>query len=122
MTPASEIDRRTALGEVYMTSLLRAQLRLGLRTLLLVVGLLGALPLLFRLAPDLADVTVLDMPLSWVLLAFAVYPFLVWCGWVYVRRAERNERAFTAMVATPGPPRAAGERTRSRTVPEDRGP
>ena len=101
VTPASEIDRRTALGEVYLASLLRAQLRLALRTLLLAVGLLAALPLLFRLAPGLAGVQVLEMPLSWALLAFAVYPLLVCCGWGYVRRAERNERTFTTMVAPP---------------------
>jgi hypothetical protein len=38
------------------------------------------------------------MPLPWVLLAVAVYPFLLLLGWLYVRAAERNERDFTEVV------------------------
>lgn len=94
----SEIDSRSRLGEIYVSSLLGAQLRLGLGVLAVVTGVLGSLPVLFRLVPALGATEVLGMPLSWVLLAFAVYPFLFACGWVYVRRAERNERAFATML------------------------
>ena len=44
---------------------------------------------------------VLGMPLSWVLLAFAVYPLLFLLGWLYVRAAERNERDFSDVVERP---------------------
>ena len=54
------------------------------------------------------------MPLSWVVLAFAVHPFLLACGWFYVRRAERNEEDFADLVEplvtgrrAPLPPTAA---------------
>lgn len=94
----SEIDAQTSLGEVYMSSLLRAQLRLAVLVLLAVGVLLGGLPLLFRVLPALVDVRVLGMPLTWALLAFAVYPFLLLVGWVYVRAAERNERDFADVV------------------------
>ena len=66
--------------------------------LALAVGPVAALPVLFRLFPDLTMREVLGMPLHWVLLAFAVYPMFFVAGLVYVVRAERNERAFTAMV------------------------
>ena len=33
-----------------------------------------------------------------VVLAFAAYPGFVLAGWVFVRRAERNEASFTALV------------------------
>ena len=94
----SEIDAQTRLGEVYMTSLLRAQLRLAGLVLVTVVTTVAGLPLLFRVAPGLVDVQVLGMPLPWVLLAFAVYPFLLLLGWLYVRAAERNERDFAEVV------------------------
>ena len=42
------------------------------------------------------------MPLSWVLLAFGVYPVLFVSGWFYVRRAERNEQAFASVVGSAG--------------------
>jgi hypothetical protein len=92
---AREIDAQTVLGEVYMSSLLRSQLRLALLALTALVVLVGGIPLLFWLVPDLSAVQVLAVPLPWLLLAFAVYPVLFTVGWLYVRAAERNERDFT---------------------------
>jgi hypothetical protein len=92
---AREIDAQTLLGEVFMSSLLRSQLRLALLALAAVAVFVGGIPLVFWLLPDLARVEVLAVPLPWLLLAFAVYPFLFGIGWLYVRAAERNERDFT---------------------------
>ena len=101
VTGASEIDAQTELGEVYMTSLLRSQLRLALLVLGAVGVLVAGLPLVFTVFPGLVDVQVLGMPLPWVLLAFAVYPVLLGLGWLYVRAAERNERDFAEVVERP---------------------
>jgi putative solute:sodium symporter small subunit len=97
-TATSEIDAQSEVGEIYLRTLLRAQLRLGLSFLVILGLTVGMLPLLFHLAPGLAEVPVLGMPLSWVVLAFGCYPVLVLLGWRYVRLAERNERAFTRVV------------------------
>jgi hypothetical protein len=94
----SEIDARTRLGQMYVSSLLRTQLRLGLTVLVLGAGPVAALPVVFRLFPEISMTEVLGMPLHWVLLAFAVYPMFFVAGLVYVARAERNEQAFAAMV------------------------
>lgn len=94
----SEIDAETRLGEVYMASLLREQLRLAVGTLVTLAVGLGSLPLLFHLAPHLAGVRLLGVPLPWLLLGVLVYPFLVLLGWAYVRAAERNERDFVDLV------------------------
>ena len=98
VTGASEIDAQTDIGEIYMTSLLRSQLRLAVLVLLALVVLVAGLPVLFLIAPAPLDTQVLGMPVPWVLLAFAVYPVLLGLGWVYVRAAERNERDFTDVV------------------------
>jgi uncharacterized membrane protein (DUF485 family) len=94
----SEIDAQTDLGAVYMSSLLRSQLRLALSVLCALVVLVAGLPLLFALAPGLVQVEVLGLPLPWLLLAVVVYPFLLVLGWLYVRAAERNERDFAEVV------------------------
>lgn len=94
----TEIDAQTELGEVYLRSLIWAQLRLAAGTLALLALLVGGLPLLFAVAPRLLGRSLLGMPLTWVVLGFAVYPLFVALGWAYVRRAERNERAFTDLV------------------------
>ncbi len=95
---AQEIDDQTELGSVYVRSLLWTQLRLSIGILAVLGLIVGALPLLFTLAPDLLGRTVLGMPLAWGLLGFLVYPLLLALGWFYVRRAERHERAFADMV------------------------
>jgi hypothetical protein len=101
VTGASEIDAQTDLGEVYMSSLLRSQLRLALLVLAALAALVAGLPLLFTAAPALVDVHVAGVPLPWLLLAFGVYPFLLLLGWLYVRAAERNERDFAEVVQRP---------------------
>jgi hypothetical protein len=59
-----DIDEQTALGDVYLGSLLREQLALALRILGLLVLTVGSLPLLFRVFPGLAEVEVLRPPLE----------------------------------------------------------
>lgn len=95
---ASEIDAQTEIGEIYMRSLMRSQLRLALGVLLLLVVTVGALPLLFRTHHGLVTQRLLGIPLPWLVLGGGVYPFLVLLAWLYVRRAERNERTFNDMV------------------------
>ncbi len=97
-TPASEMEAQSELGEIYLRTLLRAQLRLGLGVLLALALTVGALPLLFVLVPWLTRAQLLGMPVSWGLLAFGCYPVLVLLAWRYVRLAERNERAFARVV------------------------
>jgi uncharacterized membrane protein len=95
----SDIDAGTRLGGVYMRSLLREQLRLALGVLTVMGLTIGLLPLAFYLAPGLSGVRLLEMPLGWLLLGVLVYPTLVVLGWVYVRRAERNERDFAELLS-----------------------
>jgi hypothetical protein len=106
--PTSEIDSQSRLGEIYLSSLVRAQMRLAAGVLAVVLTVVAGLPLVFRAFPGLTRTSVLNMPLPWVLLAFAVYPFLFLCGWVYVHRAEHNESVFETMVNPPGRPSEDG--------------
>ena len=94
----THIDQRTSLGSVYLGSLLRAQLRLAAGVLGTVLLVVVSLPLLFVASPGLSRVIVLGVPLPWVVLAFGAYPGFVLAGWFFVRRAERNEATFTALV------------------------
>jgi hypothetical protein len=95
---ASEIDAQTRLGEIYMTSLLRAQFRLAVLVILALAVGAGGLPLLFLLWPGLAATTVAGVPIPWLVLGVAAYPLLLLLGWLYVRAAERNERDFADVV------------------------
>lgn len=97
---AEDIDEGTALGAVYVGSLLRAQLGLAARVLLVLGVTVGLLPLLFFAFPGLDEVALAGVPLPWVLLAVLVYPWLVVLGWRFVRSAERHEREFVDLLAS----------------------
>lgn len=93
-----EIDEQTRLGEVYMRSLLRTQFRLALFVCTALACVVGGLPLLFLLIPELREVDLLGIPLPWAVLAGLIYPAFVIGAWLYVRQAERNERHFAELV------------------------
>lgn len=95
---ARDIDEQTKLGEIYIRSLIRAQFRLAVTACAVFGVLLGGLPLLFALVPQVRDVELFGVPLPWLLLGVLVYPVLVAGGWFYVRHSERNEREFARLV------------------------
>ena len=95
---AAEIDADTVLGDLYLRSLLRTQLRLGLLVTLALVLLLGSLPLLFHLVPALAGHRLAGIPLSFLALGALAYPLLLGLAASYVWFAERNEAAFAALL------------------------
>ncbi|MFI5495544.1 hypothetical protein [Actinoplanes sp. NPDC051859] len=97
----TDLAEQTPVGDALVKGLVRAQLALAVRLSLVVVAGLGALPLLFAVAPTVGRVTVLGVNLPWLLLGLLAFPFLVTVGWAYVHWAERNEQDFTAVVRRP---------------------
>ncbi|TCC19475.1 hypothetical protein [Kribbella speibonae] len=97
-TGAREIDEQTRLGQVYMQSLIQSQLRLTLVVIGSVVLVLGSIPLLFWLVPPTRTLSVLGLPLPWVVLGILVYPVVYVAARIYVRNAERIEAEFTEFV------------------------
>jgi hypothetical protein len=87
-----------AAGEVLARQLVRVQLMLSIRMMLLTVVVLATPPLIFLLVPSLGTVNVLGFPLPWLVLGLAVYPFFVAVAWSYNRGADRNEQDFAEMV------------------------
>ena len=102
-TVVAEIDAQTVVGDIYIRSLLRSQLRLALAVLLTLLVTVGALPVVFHAWPALARRRVAGVPLEWLVLGACCYPVLVLLALLYVRRAERNERAFGELVAQEPP-------------------
>lgn len=84
-------------GIEYARSLLRSQLRLGLLCASVFILSLIAIPLSFALLPRLETLLVADLPLSWWLLGFGVYPIAILVAIVYVRAAARNEARYRSL-------------------------
>ncbi|MGH4014800.1 MAG: hypothetical protein ACRDSL_12925 [Pseudonocardiaceae bacterium] len=94
----AEVEEQTGVGEVLVRQLVRAQLTLAIRLMVLTVVVLGSIPLAFVIAPSLGTVNVFGLRLPWLLLGLAVYPFFIAVAWSYNRSADRNEQEFTEMV------------------------
>jgi hypothetical protein len=97
-TPREELAERTAHGDVYLRRLIRAQLTLSFLALAAFGGLVGSLPLLFLLAPDLQDIVVLGIPLPILVLAVPLFPLITAIGLLYQRRADGLDDAFRDVV------------------------
>lgn len=95
---ASEIDAQSRLGEVYVDSLMRSQLRLSLVVLAALAFTLGLVPLVLHLVPAVGRIVVLGVPVPWVILTVVAFIEIVLLGVFYVRRAERNEAAFSDLL------------------------
>ena len=107
---AEDLHAQPQLGQVYVRSLVRDQLRLSLGVLAVLVVVLGGLPAAFALAPGLRTAEVFGIRLAWLLLGAAAYPVLVGAALFHIRHAERVERDFTELLgpspesAPPAPP------------------
>lgn len=96
-----DLEAESPVGEVYLRSLMRTQLRLAsiVCGIVLTVGI--ALPLLFEFAPETGRAEVFGLRLPWLLLGGLAFPAMAIGGWLYVRQAERNEDEFVALARGP---------------------
>lgn len=95
----SEIDEQSNLGEVFVSGLMSAQLRLAAMVLAFGAVGLGGLPLLFLLVPATRSLEIGRIPLPWLILAVVVYPVALVVARYYVRQSERIEAEFSAVIA-----------------------
>lgn len=93
-----EVQEQTAVGEALIRGLMRAQLGLAIRVVVVIVVLLGSIPLLCFTFPALGTASVWGVRVPWLILGALVYPVLYMVGKVYVRLAERNEQEFTDLL------------------------
>jgi hypothetical protein len=102
--PAAANDIATTdIEAVYVRSLIRTQFRLAVGsglafvTLLVVFGIAVA-----RFAAADGETvdpsTIAGVPLSWLILAFGLYPLMLVVAFLYVRAAARNEAGYRSLV------------------------
>ena len=89
-----EAEEESDAGQLFVRSLIRSQLRLGLVVALGFLLILLAFPLMLGLVPGLADSTIAGLPFDWVLLGAGIYPVIGLSAWLYVRTAARNEARY----------------------------
>lgn len=95
---ADDLGRQTPLGDVYLRSLMRTQLRLAALVVGALAVVLGVLPVLLATVPSVRDSTLAGVPVPWLVIGVAVHPVILALAWVYQRQARKNEAEFADLV------------------------
>ncbi|MEE2521768.1 DUF485 domain-containing protein [Pseudarthrobacter sp. J75] len=85
---------QTDVGQLFVRSLIRSQLRLAMVVAIGFLVILGAFPALLAFVPGLAQTTVGGIPFDWLLLGLGLYPVIALSAWLFVRAANRNESRY----------------------------
>lgn len=99
---ADDLGAPSRLGDLYLRSLMRTQLRLGLSVVGALVVLLAGIPLACATVPELREATMGGLPVPWLLVAVAPHPVFLLLGVLNTRQAEANERDFARLMDRPG--------------------
>ncbi|MDQ0769888.1 hypothetical protein QF031_002637 [Pseudarthrobacter defluvii] len=89
-----EAAQDSDVGQVFVRSLIRSQLRLALVVAGGFLLILAAFPLILVAVPGLADARIAGIPFGWLLLGAGIYPVIGLSAWLYVRTAARNEARY----------------------------
>ncbi|WP_426766568.1 hypothetical protein ACP3TD_07725 [Pseudarthrobacter sp. 1G09] len=101
VTESREAAQESDVGQVFVRSLIRSQLRLALVVAGGFLVILGAFPLLLAVVPGLADTTIAGIPFDWILLGVGIYPVIGLSAWLYTRTAARNEARYRDLAGDP---------------------
>jgi hypothetical protein len=118
---AADLHAQPQLGQVYLRSLVRNQLRLALGVLTVLCAVLGGLPAAFALLPGLRTAELAGIRLPWLLLGVVAYPLLLGAAAFHVRHAERVEGDFTDLLAGPDQDPPVADALRQDAVRNDPG-
>ena len=91
---ARDAAEQSDAGQIFIRSLIRSQLRLGLVVAGGFLLILLAFVLILGVVPGLAHSTIAGLPFDWVLLGAGIYPVTGLSAWLYVRTAARNEARY----------------------------
>jgi hypothetical protein len=92
------IEQPSGLSELALHTLMRAQLRMGLRYLSVIVFALVAVPLFLVNTSLLDDKSFVGVPVTWIVIGAGFFPLLLGVSVSYTRSISRLEAAYLQMV------------------------
>lgn len=95
---AREMAEQSEVGELFVRSLIRSQLRLAVVVATGFLVILIGIPVLLAVFPQIGELSVFTVPVPWLLLGLGVYPLVISCAALYVRSASRNEMRFRDLI------------------------
>ena len=88
----------SGLSELALQTLMRAQLRMGLRYLFVIVFALVAVPLFLVNTSVLDHRSFIGVPITWIVIGAGFFPLLLGVAVSYTRSISRLEAAYLQMV------------------------
>ena len=95
---AREMAEQSDVGQLFVRSLIRSQLRLSAVVASGFLVILVGIPVLFSIFPAINTWTVATVPVPWLLLGLGIYPVIIGSATLYVRSAGRIEQRFRDLV------------------------
>ncbi|WP_394553389.1 hypothetical protein ACDF64_03295 [Agromyces sp. MMS24-JH15] len=109
-TPTTGNTSTSDIQGEYVRALIRSQLRIALVHASGFVGATAVFLLAVALVPGLDEASILGLPVSWLLLAFGVYPLIITVAALQVRAAARTEARYRSLASdAPGEGAGAGD-------------
>ncbi len=96
-----DLEAPSGLSELALQTLMRAQLRMGLRYLLVIVLALVGVPLLLANTSVLDEKTVVSIPVTWMVVGAGFFPILLGVAVSYTRSITRLEAAYLHVLHLP---------------------
>jgi hypothetical protein len=96
-----DLEAPSGLSELALHTLMRAQLRMGLRYLLVIIGALVGVPLLLANTTLLDEKTFVGIPVTWIVVGAGFFPLLLGVAASYTRAITRLEAAYLHVVNRP---------------------
>jgi uncharacterized membrane protein (DUF485 family) len=93
-----EVAEQTSYGEIFLNDLIRRQRRLSLSVAAVFFAVLIGLPALNSVGPMIMALPILGIPLTWLLLAVLIYPFLWLLAFHFTMTARAIEEEFVDLV------------------------
>lgn len=84
-------------SDVYVRSLIRSQLRVGIVAAVSFALLLAAATAALAFVPEVRAATVGGIPIVWIVLGAGVYPVVLLVAVLFVRAADRNEKRYRSL-------------------------
>lgn len=95
---AREMAEQSDVGDLFVRSLMRSQLRLAVVVASGFLVILVGIPVLLNVFPGINTWTIATVPVPWLLLGLGIYPLVIACAVLYIRSAERIDQRFRDLV------------------------
>ncbi len=93
-----EVAEQTTYGAIFLNELIKRQRALSLSVAFVFLVFIFSFPLISFLGPELVNIQIFGLPVTWLLLGVLVYPLVWFLAFFFVSTSDKYEEEFTQLV------------------------